>query len=81
MLFSYDKMSWKVIPPLGVSSCEDLNLRGRTFDYGLVISNSENVHQHFRSCINNVIADRGGGSLKMITVFHKGGGGLAKLLQ
>ena len=60
MLFSYDKMSWKVIPPLGVSSCEDLNLRGRTFDYGLVISNSENVQQHFKgSCINHVIAERG----------------------
>ena len=61
MLFSYGIMSWKVIPPLGVSSCEDLNLRGRTFDYGLVISNSENVQQHLG--IVPKLCNRGEGGL------------------
>ena len=61
MSFSYDIVSWKVIPPLGVSGCEDLNLRGRTFDYGLVISNSENVQQHLG--IVHKLRNRGEGGL------------------
>ena len=34
----------QVIPPMSsTATCEELNLRGRTVDYGLVITDSENV--------------------------------------
>merc|ERR1719234_1464787 len=32
-----------VIPLMSNTTCEELNLRGRTIDYGLIISDSENV--------------------------------------
>ena len=46
----------QVIPPMSsTATCEELNLRGRTVDYGLVITDSENVLKFLKSSSSTII--------------------------